>query len=354
MPPAADEPPLAGMRVVDLSSYTPGPLCAAMLADLGADVVKVERPGAGDPGRTTTPGTYGVLNRRKRVVHHDLKDPAGRDAVLELADSADVVVAAFRSGAAERLRLGGAELAARNPRLVHCAINGFGAASTAAAHDMDVSARTGLLWMSGDGDTELRRTGAVPHADVAAASYAAQAILAALFRRERTGVGAVLEVPMTAATLKLLEFRLADHAVAGSPSRREFLTRPAYGAFRAGDGRQVAVAGVTDADWVALVGVLGSPDLRDDGRLASAEGREKHEDVVRAGLEAAFATRPAAEWIDLLEAAGVPVAPVLAPGELAGDPLIAALGVLRPADGEQPPEVAFPVRGLGVPAVPAP
>jgi crotonobetainyl-CoA:carnitine CoA-transferase CaiB-like acyl-CoA transferase len=346
-PTAIDAPPLAGTRVVDLSSYTPGPLCTAILADLGADVVKVERPGGGDPGRTVTPGAYAALNRRKRIVELDLREPSGRVALEELADDSDVLVQAFRSGTAERLGIGSARLTARNPRLVHCSINGFGPVSTAAAHDIDVAARTGLLWMSGDGDREPRRTGAVPYADVAAAQYAVAAVLAALLRRERTGVGACLEVPMTAAALKLAEFRLADHAAEGSPSRSQFLTRPAYGAFRASDGARIALACVSDADWLNLVAVLPSPGLRDDRRLRTASGRAEHEDVVRAGLEDAFAARPAAEWVVLLEAAGVPAAPVQAPADLATDPLLAALGVLgqNPAGG---PEVAFPVLGLGV------
>jgi crotonobetainyl-CoA:carnitine CoA-transferase CaiB-like acyl-CoA transferase len=346
----ADAPPLAGIRVVDLCSYYPGPLCTSILADLGADVVKVERPGGGDPGRTVTPGTHRVLNRRKRVVQLDLKSAADRSAVLELTDGADVVVVAFRSGGAERLGVGGAQLTARNPRLVHCSISGFGSASTASAHDFDVSARSGLLWMSGDADGQPRQTGMVPHVDVATASYAAQAVLAALFRRERTGTGACLEVPMTAAALKLLEPRLADHEAAGLPSRRAFLDRPAYAAFRAGDDRLVALAAVTDEDWAGLLAVLGSAGLPDDPRLRSAAGRRRHADVVRTGLDAAFATRPAAEWIERLEAVDVPVAPVRSPAELAGDPLIAALEVLLPGEGGL--EVAFPVSGLGVtPAV---
>jgi succinate--hydroxymethylglutarate CoA-transferase len=349
MPATADAPPLAGTRVVDLSSYYPGPLCASILADLGADVVKVERPGAGDPGRAVTPGTHRVLNRRKRIVRLDLTDPTDRAAVLELTDRADVVVVAFRAGTAERLGVGGAELTARNPRLVHCSISGFGPASTAAAHDLDVSARSGLIWMSGDAAEVPGQTGMVPQVDVATASYAAQAVLAALFRRERTGVGACLEVPMTAAALKLLEPRLADHEAKGFPPRAEFLDRPSYRAFRAGDGRHVALASVTDRDWSALMGVVGPGGLSDDDRLRTMAGRERHRDVVRTGLEAAFLTRPAAEWLDLLEAADVPVSPVLAPQELAGDPLLASLGVLS-ADGG-PLEVAFPVRGLGLESV---
>lgn len=343
-----DVPPLDGIRVVDLASFTPGPLCTAILADLGAEVVKVERPGGGDPGRTVTPGSYQALNRRKQVVEHDLASPAGRAALLELVDGSDVLVEAFRSGTAERLGVGAAALTTRNPRLVHCAINGFGPVSAAPAHDVDVAARTGLLWMSGDGDREPSRTGAVPHADVAAAQYAVSGILAALLRRERTGRGAVLEVPMVAAALKLVEFRLADHEAEGRPDRTAFLTRPAYGAFRASDGRRVALACVTDTDWDALVALLPSTELRDDARLRTAAGRAQHAETVRRGLEDAFARRPAGEWVVLLEAAGLAASPVLRPTDLAHDPLVGSLQVLRPARDGVPVRVAFPVLGLGV------
>jgi crotonobetainyl-CoA:carnitine CoA-transferase CaiB-like acyl-CoA transferase len=295
-----------------------------------------------------TPGSYRVLNRGKRVVELDLGASAGQAALHELVDDADVLVQAFRSGSAERMGVGATQLSARNPRLVHCSINGFGTVSAAAAHDVDVAARTGLLWMSGDADREPRRSGAVPHADVAAAQYAVAAVLAALYRRERTGRGAVLEVPMAAAALKLVEFRLADHAADGAPPRAAFLTRPAYGAFRAADGRRVALACVSEADWTNLVSVLPPSWLRDDPRLRTAAGRSAHADAVRAGLDDAFATLPAAHWVTVLEAAGVPAAPVHSPGELAGDPVIAAMGVLRPATDGELPEVAFPASGLGV------
>jgi crotonobetainyl-CoA:carnitine CoA-transferase CaiB-like acyl-CoA transferase len=239
-------------------------------------------------------------------------------------------------------------LTARNPRLVHCSITGYGSAAATAAHDIDVAARSGLLWMSGDADREPHRSGAVPHADVAAAQYAVAAILAALLRRERTGRGAVLEVPMAAAALKLVEFRLADHAADGFPSRAGFLTRPAYGAFRAGDGRRVALACVSDADWANLLSVLPGSPLRADDRLRTGAGRAAHPDVIRRELDDAFATRPADEWVALLEEAGVPAAPVLAPADLAGDPVVAALGVYRTGAGGELPAVAFPVSGLGV------
>lgn len=348
MVPPSDAPPLTGTRVIDLSSYYPGPLCAAVLAELGADVIKVERPGAGDPGRTATPGAYHALNRDKQVMQLDLKDPVGQAALTDLTDEADVVVQAFRAGTAEKMGAGAARLRARNPRLVYCAINGFGSVSAAAAHDLDVSARTGLLWMSGDAEREPDRSGAVPHADVAAATYAVHGILAALLRRERTGIGATLEVPMAAAALKLVEPRLADHAAAGSPPRAEFLRRPAYGAFRAGDGRRLALACVTDSDWSRLMQVTSCAELADDPRLGSADERFAHAAGIRTALSAAFATRSAVDWARSLEEAGVPVALVSSPDDLAQDPVISALGVLQPAMPGSPVRVRFPVLGLGL------
>ena len=336
--------PLTGFRVVDLSSYYPGPLCASSLAELGADVVKVDRPGPGDPARAVAPGSHRVLNRDKRVVVADLRLPEDRAGVLELIDQADVVVESFRPGRAARLGVAESDVRPRNPRLIYCSINGSGQASDAGAHDADISARSGLLWMSGDGGTQLRWTGSVPYVDVATAAYAVQGILAALLQRERTGRGATLEIPMLAAALKVAEPRLADYLAAGSPPREKFLDRVGYGAYLTADGRHVVVACVTDAEWDRLLQLRECATIRDDDRFASADKRRAHTVAIRELLRGVFLTQTAAEWLSRLAGAGLAAAPVLAPDELALDPVV---GVLETGLTGPDVRVGYPVRGLG-------
>lgn len=337
-------PALGGIRVVDLTGLLPGPWASLMLAQLGADVVWVQRPG-GDPLRRLDPGPYACLARGKEIVELDLKDPAGRARLEALVDGADVVMEGFRPATARRLGVDAGALRAGRPRLVCCSLSGYGAAGPYAdrpGHDINYLSIAGVLALSGSPDGPPAAAGGVPLADLAASLFATQAILAALLARERTGEGASLEVPIAAAALKLAETRVAAAAALERPTKASMMARGAYGAFRCADGGWISVGCIEDHFWQNLARALSLDDLLADARLGSYRGRCAHAGEVNAAIAARLAARPRAEWLERLAAADVPVAPVLDPWELDTDAQVRHWGMLDRADG---------ARGLGLPYV---
>jgi len=293
--------PLSGVRVLDLSTLLPGPLGTLMLAEAGADVIKIERPGRGDEMRTYRPklgsasANYAVLNRGKRAFAADLKNPADAARVLELAAGADVVVEQFRPGVAERLGLGYEQVRARNPRVVYCSITGYGQTGPhtgRAGHDLNYLAEAGLLGVVTD------RAG-TPHlpvtvlADIAAGSYPAVVnILLALRQRDLTGTGTHLDISM-AHTLQVLAYGyFATHQGGGGWPRpgRELLTggSPRYQIYSTSDGRHVAVAALEQKFWERLAELIGLP-----AHLVEDEGQE---DAVTDEVARLFAAHPAEHW----------------------------------------------------------
>ena len=306
--------PLAGVRVADFSRVLAGPYCTMVLADLGADVVKVERPGEGDETRAWGPPFVGgesayylSVNRNKRSVAIDLKNPDGRRLALELCARSDVVIENFRPGGAERLGLDSAAVCAINPRVVHCSITGFGRDDPRAGYDFIVQAESGLMAITGDPGGEPTKVG-VAVVDVLTGLHAATAILAALRRRDATGEGERIELSLLDSAFASLVNVAQSSLVTGAEPHRYGNAHPSivpYEPYLAADGR-IAVAAANDGLFARLCAVLQRPELADDPRFATNEQRVRHRRELGEILRPIFERRTAGEWVDELSVAGVP------------------------------------------------
>lgn len=311
---------LAGVRVLDTTSLLPGPFAAQVLADLGATVVKVERPG-GDPMRHIGQGAFAAMNHGKWSIELDLKNDGDRETFLGLVADADVLLENGRPDAMERLGLGYDVLAGRNPRLVYASLSGWGRSGPAAGepgHNVNYLARAGATYLTGPRGGPP--SDAVPFvtADLAGALYTVIAVLAALRDRPRTGRR--LDISLYASTLALLAPRFAEYVAKGRPSRDDLLRRPAHGVFEAGDGLFLTIAAVEDHFWEKLCRALGLEDFGARADLATYVQRFDHADEVDELLEATFRRRPRDAWVRHLREHDVPVAPVLAPEDVPSDP----------------------------------
>jgi crotonobetainyl-CoA:carnitine CoA-transferase CaiB-like acyl-CoA transferase len=309
-------PPLGGVRVVDLSRVLAGPYCTMVLADLGADVVKVERPGDGDETRSWGPPYAGdeaayflAVNRSKRSLAVDLKQPEGRELVLELCARADVVLENFRPGGAARLGLDADAVQARNPGVVYCSITGFGrrASRDRAGYDFVAQAESGLMAITGEVDGPPAKVG-VAVVDVVTGLHAAIGVLAALRRRELTGEGERVEVSLLDSAFSSLVNVAQNALVTGEEPGRFGNAHPSivpYQPFRTADG-WVAVAAANDGLFARLCDVLGRAELAADDRFATNAARVRNRGELVPALDAVFATRSADEWVEALDGAGVP------------------------------------------------
>ncbi len=346
--------PLAGVRVLDLSRLLPGPVCTLYLADLGADVVKVEDTGAGDYARAlgsrgAAPSAfYRAVNRNKRSLAVDLKDARGRDAFLALARGADVVVESFRPGVVAALGVGYAALTAANPRVVLASISGYGQDGPRAAmagHDINYLGYAGILDQTGvaGGPPALCN---LQVADLlGGAASAAIAILAALLRAQRTGRGARIDVAMADAALAHNVFALHALEQWGTtrPRGEDLLTGgvPAYGVYGTSDGRWLAVGALEDKFWRLLCTTIGREDLAGAGLATGPEGRR-----VRRELETVFARQRLAHWQRIFAAVDCCVTPVLTLDEALVDAQFAARGMVLEADGARAFAPPFRIDGL--------
>jgi crotonobetainyl-CoA:carnitine CoA-transferase CaiB-like acyl-CoA transferase len=308
---------LDSIQILDFSRVLAGPFATMVLADLGAEVVKVERPGIGDETRSWGPpfdaggrATYfQAVNRNKRGLTLDFGDPAQLDRARSLASAADVLVENFRPGVMDGLGLGYADLHAVNPGLIYCSITGFGrdAGAELPGYDLLVQALGGLMSINGEPDGEPQKVG-VALVDVLAGLFSAVGILAALRHRERTGSGQRLEVNLLASLLAALVNQGSAYTIAGVVPTRMGNAHPSiapYELFSAGEGQLVLAVG-NDRQFATLCEVLGVRSLAAEPRFASNPDRAANRAALRQALEAALATRSAAEWADALSAARVP------------------------------------------------
>lgn len=352
----ASSAPLAGLRVLDLTRLLPGPVCTLHLADLGAEVIKIEDTGAGDYARTmglgAAPGEdsffFRIVNRNKRALRLDLKQAAGVEAFLRLAREADVIVESFRPGVVDKLGVGYAAVKALNPRIVYCAITGYGQDGPwrdRAGHDLNYIATAGVLDQIGCKDGPP----AIPNLQIGdllgGALTAVMGILAAVIGAKATGLGRYVDVAMTDAT-----FAHAYTGLLSVLSRGATLPRgtddlngglPAYGLYRTQDGRFMAVGALEPKFWQVFCDAIGRPELKPHGLARDAEGA-----LARAELEALFAGQPLAHWAALFENVDCGVTPVLTFEEAMAHPQLRARNMLPECDGL--PQFAPPLKMSGL------
>ena len=351
-------PPLDGVRVVDLTQVMAGPFCTMLLADLGADVIKVEPPG-GDLSRTMggrrlhmkgkDHAPFIALNRNKRSVVLDLKVPADRDRLLALVADADVLVENFRPGVAERLGVGYATVSARNSRLVYASISGFGHTGPWAdrpGFDLIAQGMSGVMSVTGRPDETPVKCG-IPVSDLGAGLFAANGIQAALLAREKTGRGQHVETSLFEAALGLSVWEATEFWATGESPRplgsAHRLSAP-YQAFHASDGF-LTIAALTTPHWEKLCEVIDRADLPLDARYLSNADRLANIDSLVHEIELALSGHSVDEWVDRLLAAGIPCGPILDYAQVFDSPHTAARHMVEVVDHP----VDGPVRTLGIP-----
>ena len=330
--------PLKGIRVLDLSRLLPGPVASLHLADLGADVIKIEDTGVGDYARTMGDGPDGTswcfraVNRNKRGLTLNLKQSPGREALLQLVASADILLESFRPGVMERLGLGYEALLATNPRLVYCAITGYGQDgpwALRAGHDLNYIAQAGVLEQTGSKGGPP----AIPALQIGdllgGAMTAVSAMLAALFKAQATGEGSFVDVAMSDSVLAHNLFPLFARQSGQLPARGDDLLTGGhanYGVYRTQDGKYMAVAPLEEKFWRLFCDAIGRSELK--ARYAETATPE-----LRRELETLFASRPQADWVALFDAVDCCVTPVLSLDEALEHPQMRARAMSLTADG---------------------
>ena len=337
--------PLSGVKVVDLTRVLAGPYCTMVLADLGAEVTKVERPGTGDDSRHIGPFVNGIsayfasLNRGKSSVTLDLKVPADREQLDALLADADVLVENFRPGTMEKLGYGWDEVHARFPRLIYAAVSGFGHTGPRAprpAYDMVVQAMGGVMSITGHPGGLPTRVG-TSIGDVTAGLFAAIGICSALYDRERTGEAAKIDVAMLDCQVAILENAIVRYTATGEvpgPIGARHPSITPFGVFAAADGYLVIAAG-NNSLFRRLCRVIGCPDVIDDPRFATNALRTQHHAELQTEIEAALRAEEVATWLEHLEAADVPCGPINDVAAVLADPQVRARNMVVQIDDDR-------------------
>ena len=353
--------PLAGVRVLDLSRVLAGPWAGQLLADYGADVIKVERPGAGDDtrawgppwwtaGERTESAYYLCANRGKRSIAIDIATPDGQALVRSLAREADIVIENYRVGQLAKYGLDYASLAQINPRLVYCSITGFGQTgpyAQRAGYDFAIQAYGGLMSITGAPDAEPQKVG-VAVVDLMTGVYAATALLACLYEAARTGRGRHIDASLLDVQVAMLANQASNFLVSGKAPKRLGNAHPnivPYQAFPTADGHLVLAVG-NDAQFVKFCDCAGCPELARDARYTTNASRVAHRADLIPQVQAVLRTRTTSAWVDLLEEAGVPCAPIHDIAQVIDDPHVRARGLqvdLASDDGAPVPGVGNPM-----------
>ena len=348
--------PLKGIKVVEMAQIMAGPTCGMLLADMGADVIKLEKlPGGDDTRSYSEPSVNGesaafmMLNRNKRGIAVNLKAPGGLEVVKRLLAGADVVTENYRKGTLEKLGLGYDVLEKLNPRLVYCAGSGYGRTGPYAdtgGFDLIAQGVAGIMSITGEPGGPPAKSG-TPIADINAGILAALGVVSALLARAQTGRGQVVETSLMEAAIQQTYWQAAIYFATGvnpGPSGSAHILAAPYQAFPTADG-WINVGGANQANWERIAAVVGRPELVADPRFATNGERMRNLEALTAILAERLKARPSAEWIREFEAAGVPVGPVNRIGDMLADPQVAARGMV--VEVEHPR--AGTTRALGLP-----
>ena len=357
--------PLQGMTVIELAHIMAGPVCGRMLADLGADIIKVERAAGGDPSRGFAPplvdgesAAFMMINRNKRGIAVDLKHEAGRGIVEQLLDDADVVIENYRKGTMERLGLGYDTLRARNPGLIYCEISGFGRTGPYAelgGFDLVAQGYSGLMSITGESAERPPVKCGPPVTDITAGLLATLGVVAAYVERLRTGRGQRIDTSLFEAGITQTFWQSAIALASGvspQPMGSAHPLNAPYEAFETADG-WITIGASSEATWQRLPPVLERPELLDDPRFERNRDRMVNRPALNALLAPAFKQRPMAEWLDRLTRAGVPAGPVLSIGDMLAHPQTRARDMVVETDHPSlgPMEtIGFPVKFSATPA----
>jgi len=360
---ASDPRPLAGVTVIDMTRVLAGPYCTLVLANLGARVIKVERPPHGDDARGIGPFVGGkslyfaALNHGKESIVLDLRQPDDRAVFEQLLAAADVLVENYRPGVLARLGYGWETLHGRWPRLIVAAASGFGQTGPLRerpAFDMVAQAMGGIMSLTGYPDGPPARVG-ISIGDIAAGLFLAVGVVSALHARDQSGAGTMVDVAMLDCQLAILENALTTYLVTGAVPGRLGTRHPniaPFQAFEAADGRQVVVCAAHDSHFATLCEAIGRPDLPADPRFRSTDARRRHVEALQAEIGGALRSRTAAEWLERLERAGVPCAPVNSVADAACNPQVAARNMIVEMEDPRIGRLAVagnPIKLAGVP-----
>ncbi|MFL9903172.1 CoA transferase [Paraburkholderia fungorum] len=334
--------PLQGIRVIEFCNVAAGPFCGMLLADMGADVIKVEHPNGGDTLRAWPPISEGYsenfasLNRNKRSVTLDLKDPADVEQARRLIDSADVLIENNRPGVMSRLGLGYEEIHQRVPRLIYCSISAYGQSgprSQEGGFDLTVQAMSGIMSITGDPGGAPVKCG-VPLADFSAGLYAAFSIASALRGAAESGVGTHVDVPMLGATLGIAALQTSEYFGTGNDPVKLGSAHPRNAPYQAFSARDTyfGMAAGNNALWRSVCEVVGMPELEKDERYTTTTLRARHQTELRNTLEGVFSQHDAAHWIEQFRAAGVPCAPINTYSQVLADEQVEHMQWVQPVE----------------------
>ena len=355
---------LDGIRIIDLSRILAGPYCTMMLGDLGADVIKIERPGQGDDTRTWGPpytesgqSAYFIsTNRNKRSMTLNLKSEKGLAILKELIQQGDVLIENFRAGTMAGWGLDEAALQQLRPDLIYATITGFGYDGPyrdKVGYDFMIQAMGGVMSVTGPPDREPIRAG-IAIADIATGMFASSAILAALFKRERTGEGQRIDMALLDSQLALMTYVASNYLVSGELSERYGNAHPnivPYQEFKAADG-YFAFAAANDRQWRKFCTAVNQPDWATDERFATNPARVQNREQVVAMLRDLFTTQPIAHWMALCDEIGVPVAPINNIAQTLADPQIRARQMQIEVEDERNGRIPLLTSPLNIPTAP--